>query len=268
MNDLFSLAGKVSVVTGAVGLLGKEHCRALYDAGAFVAVCDVDENLAKGLAVELGPKAAGFGFNVTDKKSVEEGMGRILKTWDRLDVVVNNAGINDKFETPLLAAELSKLENYPEELWRSILDVNVTGTFLVSQVMGTHMAAHGGGSIINIGSTYGMVAPDQSLYKDEAGQQIFFKSAAYPASKGAVLALTRFLAAYWGSAGVRVNTLTPGGVESTQTPHFKKQYSNRTPLGRMAQPDDYRGALLFLASSASAYVTGSNVVIDGGWTVW
>ena len=263
-----TLKGKVSLVTGATGLLGKEHCRALVEAGAAVVVADLDGGLCEKFAGELGPNAMGLTLDVTSQGSLKDGLGAVLGRFGRLDVLVNNAAINDKFEDPNLALDQSSFEHYPEAMWRKMIDVNVTGTFLCSQILGAQMARQGGGSIVNIASTYGLVAPDQALYRRPDGTQAFYKSAAYPATKGAVIAFTRFLATYWGAKGVRANSLCPGGVENSQDEFFVKQYSNRTPLGRMARPGDYRGALVFLASDASAYMTGANLVVDGGWTAW
>ncbi|MBX7042049.1 MAG: SDR family oxidoreductase [Ignavibacteria bacterium] len=268
MSDLFSLKGKVSVVTGALGLIGREHCKALSEAGACVAVADIDGKACKEFADALGNNSVGVELDVTSKTSVESACSEILKKTGSIDVLVNNAAINDMFENPAMALEKSMFENYPLEMWQKSIDVNVTGIFLCSQVFGSEMAGKGNGSIINIASTYGIVAPDQSLYIDEKGKQKFYKSPAYPATKGAVISFTRFLAAYWGGRGVRVNTLSPGGVENSQDEFFVQSYSKRTPLGRMADRSDYKGAVVFLASDASSYMTGANLVVDGGWTIW
>jgi NAD(P)-dependent dehydrogenase (short-subunit alcohol dehydrogenase family) len=264
--DLFSLKHKTAIVTGACGLLGREHCRALAEAGAAVVVLDVDAETCRTFAAELGAEHLGLGADVTDRASLERVRDAVLERYGSIDVLVNNAAINDMFENPALAARQSMFEHYPLEMWKKSLDVNVTGVFLCSQVFGTVMARQGRGSIINIASTYGMVGPDQSIYQNERGEQTFYKSPAYPTTKGAVLNFTRYLAAYWGRSGVRVNALSPGGVENSQEPFFIQNYSRKTALGRMAQPSDYRGAIVFLAGEASAYMTGANLVVDGGWT--
>jgi NAD(P)-dependent dehydrogenase (short-subunit alcohol dehydrogenase family) len=269
---LFSLAGKVAVVTGSLGLMGKNHCRALAEAGANVVVTDLDQQacdvFASELSIEYSIKSLGLSCDITHKESVVELKDRILERFLKIDALVNNAAINDMFENPAAAAEQSKFENYPLELFQRSLDVNITGLFLCAQVLGNEMAKQGAGSIINIASTYGLVAPDQSLYARADGSQSFYKSAAYPVTKGAVISFTRFLAAYWGHRGVRVNTLSPGGVENHQDPFFVANYAKRTPLGRMAEATDYQGAVIFLASDASSYMTGANLVVDGGWTAW
>jgi NAD(P)-dependent dehydrogenase (short-subunit alcohol dehydrogenase family) len=268
MPELFSLKEKVAVVTGALGLIGKHHCHALAEAGASVIVCDLNESECAKFASTLPALALGISVDVAHKKSVKDLKNKVISNYGKIDILVNNAAINDKFEDPIAALEESKFENYPVEMFRKSLDINVTGIFLCSQVIGAEMANRGYGSIINVASTYGIVAPDQSIYKNEKGEQTFYKSAAYPVTKGAVISFTRFLAAYWGNKGVRVNTLSPGGVRDNQEEFFVKNYSAKTPLGRMAQPTDYRGALIFLASDASSYMTGANLVVDGGWTAW
>ncbi|MBS1502363.1 MAG: SDR family oxidoreductase [Bacteroidetes bacterium] len=266
IDRIFSLNSKTAIVTGALGLLGKKHCEALADAGANVVVADLDEKGAAEFAQKLGEKHLGVGMNVTDSMSLKGARDSIVKKYGSIDVLVNNAAINDMFENPGLAKELSAFENYPLDAFKKSLDVNVTGVFLASQVFGTVMAKQGSGSIINIASTYGIVGPDQSIYRDKNGAQTFYKSPVYPVTKGAVINFTRFLAAYWGKNGVRVNTLSPGGVENSQDEYFIQNYSAKTLLGRMAQAVDYQGALIFLASDASAYMTGANLVVDGGWT--
>jgi len=265
----FSLAGRVAVITGAAGLLGRQHAAALAEAGASVVLVDLDEAGLEAAAAGLGaevPAAATVTADVTDPDSVEALRETVLQRFGRVDILINNAAINDKVEGP--AREPARFETYSLEQWRRVLDVNVTGVFLLSQVLGDQMARGGGGSIVNIASTYALVGPDPSLYVRPDGTRPFVKSPAYPASKGAVLALTRYLAAYWGPQRVRVNALVPGGVANGQEQYFVDRYGTRTPLGRMATPDDYRGAIVFLSSDASRYMTGSTLVVDGGFTSW
>lgn len=287
MSTDFSLAGQVAVVTGAAGLLGRRHCRALAAAGARVVATDLDQAACEAVAREIAAAAPAapatpgalpataataapiaFAADITRPESVQALRDAVLERCGTIDVLVNNAALNEKVESPLAAGEVLRFENFPLALWEDSLRVNVTGTFLCCQLLGGEMARRGAGSIVNIASTYAVVAPDQALYRQPDGTQTFFKSAAYPTTKGAVLALTRFLAAYWGRSGVRVNALSPGGVENGQDPGFVARYAARTPLGRMADPGDYEGALVFLASAASRYMTGANLIVDGGWTAW
>ena len=265
--NLFSLAHKTVIVTGACGLLGRQHCAALAAAGANVVVADIHAETCAEVAAGLpsGPHLP-LAVDVTSPESLAAARDQVLARFGHIDVLVNNAAINDMFENPALAADLSKFENFPLATFRQVLEVNVTGVFLAAQVLGTPMAVQGHGSIINVASTYGIVGPDQSIYRNAAGEQTFYKSPSYPMTKGAVVNFTRYLAAYWGPAGVRVNTLSPGGVENSQDAFFVQQYSAKTPLGRMAAATDYQGAVVFLASDASAYMTGANLVVDGGWT--
>jgi NAD(P)-dependent dehydrogenase (short-subunit alcohol dehydrogenase family) len=268
----FGLEGKVAVVTGALGLLGRHHCAALDRAGAHVVVTDLAQDACAALADQLsvggGSDAYGKALDVSRPESVEALRDAVLGRFGRIDILVNNAAVNEKVEDVSDRSELLRFEHYPLELWEHAFRVNVTGTFLCCQILGNEMARQGGGSIVNVASTYALVAPDQSLYKRPDGTQAFYKSPAYPATKGAVVALTRYLAAYWGPSRVRVNALSPGGVENGQDGHFVARYSERTPLGRMADPSDYEGAIVFLASDASRYMTGANLVVDGGWTAW
>lgn len=268
VQNMFSLKDKVAIVTGALGLIGKNHCHALTEAGASVVVCDLNEVECADFASSLSVLSLGISADITDKQSVTRLKEKVLANYGRIDVLVNNAAINDKFEDPQAALTESMFENYPVEMFKESLDVNVIGMFLCCQIIGSEMAERGIGSIINVASTYGIVAPDQSIYKNEKGEQTFYKSAAYPVTKGAVISFTKFLATYWGNKGIRVNTLSPGGVQDNQDEFFIKNYSSKTPLGRMAHPTDYKGALVFLASDASSYMTGANLVVDGGWTAW
>jgi len=266
--NLFDLTNKVAIVTGATGLIGRNHCKALADAGANVVLADLNIERCTEAMLNLPhhERHSAIQFDITNEEEIKHARTSILAKYGKIDILVNNAAINDMFENPALAGEQSMFENYPVKMFRQSLEANVTGTFLCCQIFGAEMAKAGKGSIINIASTYGIVGPDQSIYKDKDGKQLFYKSAAYPATKGAVINFTRFLAAHWGKNGVRVNTLSPGGVENSQDDFFVQNYSAKTPLNRMAQPTDYMGAIVFLASDASSYMTGANLVVDGGWT--
>lgn len=270
-DALFRLDDKVCVVTGSLGLLGREHLRALGGQGAKLVVTDRDHDACVAFARELegmGLEALAHGADVTNKAAVERLEQAILAKFGRIDVLVNNAALDEKVEAkagPELL-EASKFENLSVDTFRRALDVNVTGVFLASQVLGRSMVARKRGSIVNVASTYGLVAPDQSLYRDKEGRQMFYKSAAYPTTKGAIVQLTRYLASYWGPLGIRVNALCPGGVSNGQNEDFVVRYSAKTPLGRLANREDYHGAVVYLASDASAYMTGAMLVVDGGFT--
>ncbi|MET0389530.1 MAG: SDR family oxidoreductase [Polyangiales bacterium] len=270
-----TLAGKVAIVTGALGLLGRQHCECLAAAGAHVVVLDLDADGCSDFAAALGQRervaCIAAPADITKKPELDVVREAVLQRFGRIDVLVNNAALDDKVAAGDDVEHNPRMfEHFPEALFRRTLDVNVTGSFLTCQVFGSVMAQARCGSIVNVASTYGLVGPDQRLYREPEPEraQRFFKSAAYPTSKGALLALTRFLAAYWGPAQVRVNALCPGGVHVDQPEHFVRAYAQRTPLARMAQPDDYRGAVVFLASDASRYMTGATLVVDGGFTAW
>jgi len=265
---LFDLTGKTAVVTGAAGLIGNALCNALSEAGAIVAICDIDFNKAVKLSTEITNNSFPVELDVTSINSLELAKDLVLNYTGRIDILINNAAINDIFDSKSSDLEQSSFENYPLELWEKSFNVNVTGTFLSCKIFGKEMAKKKSGSIINIASTYGIIGPDQSIYKDEKGNQKFYKSPSYPAGKGAIVNFTRYLAAYWGRYGVRVNTLSPGGVFDGQDELFVKNYSKKTMLGRMANPEDYKGPIVFLASDSSSYMTGANLIIDGGWTAW
>jgi NAD(P)-dependent dehydrogenase (short-subunit alcohol dehydrogenase family) len=241
-------------------------------AGAHVVVLDLDADGCEKFAGELSHATdvhclAAHG-DIVSKPTLEAVRERVLSQFGRIDALINNAALDDKVPADEGGHNPRAFEHYPEELFRRTLDVNVTGTFLACQVFGTVMAQQKQGSIVNVASTYALVGPDQRLYREPDRAQRFFKSAAYPTSKGALLSFTRFLASYWGPQQVRVNALCPGGVQVDQPEHFVRAYAERTPLGRMAQPEDYRGAVVFLASDASRYMTGATLVVDGGFTAW
>ncbi len=273
IQEKFDLTGRVAVVTGGVGLLGAEFCRTLAEAGASVAVVDLNEAAARQTAETLsgeGFSAVGLGADITDPGAVQSLVHTVLSDFGRLDILVNSAALDPKFDPQAASRGIAPgaFEDYPLEQWNLALNVNLTGMFLVTQACVRPMLDQGKrGSIINICSTYGLNGPDQRIYIKE-GKRVAFKPVYYTVTKGGVLGFTKYLAAYYAGTEIRVNALTPGGVFNHHEEYFVKNYSAKTILGRMAHKDEMNGALLFLASEASSYMTGNNVVVDGGWTAW
>ncbi len=266
----FDLSGRVALVTGGAGLLGRQFCHTLAQAGAAVAVLDIAGDAAQAVADEIraaGGQAMALPADLTDPAQVEAAVQRVLEAWGRLDVLVNSAALDPKVSSEGAVRASSAFEDFPLDVWEQALKVNLTGTFLITQAVARVMRAQNRGSIINIASTYGLVGPDQRIYQ-KPGQPPQYKPVYYTVTKAAMLGFTRYLATYFAGTGIRVNTLTPGGVYNHQDPAFVEKYAYRTVMGRMAEPHEMNAALLFLASDASSYMTGANLVVDGGWTAW
>lgn len=269
--NLFDVQDRVVVVTGGMGQLGRQFSVALSDRGAKVAIFDLHVE-KKQLSNHSSEKSVEdnlmlVGVDVTQRASIEAGLRQVNDRWGIPHALINCAALDSPPNAP--ATENGPFETYPEDSWDRVMTVNVKGTLLCCQAIGGQMATTGRGSIINICSIYGLVSPDQRIYAYRRDEGIpFFKPVAYSASKSALLNLTRYLATYWAHRHVRVNTLTFGGVFNKQDAQFLKGYCSRVPLGRMAREDEYNGAVIFLVSDASSYMTGSNLVIDGGWTAW
>jgi len=267
----YTLDGRVAIVTGGAGLLGKGYCETLASAGANVVIADVaaqaSEELADKISLETEVDVQGIQTDVSDPDSVRKLIEQVMKKFNRVDILVNNAALDPKFDPAHSGEHSSRFENFPFTAWQEAMGVNVTGMFLCAQAVAGPMLEANRGVIINISSTYGLVGPDQRLYQRE-GHPPQFKPVTYTVAKAAVLGLTRYLATYFANTGIRVNTLTPGGVFADHDEEFVQRYSAKTILGRMANADEMSSALLFLASDASSYMTGANLIVDGGWTAW
>jgi NAD(P)-dependent dehydrogenase (short-subunit alcohol dehydrogenase family) len=273
IQEKFDLKDRVAVVTGGAGLLGAEFSKTLAEAGAYVAVVDLNIEAANKVANALtkaGYNVKGFGVDITKPDSVKGFVASVLSDFGRLDILVNSAALDPKFDPDAASKGIAPggFEDYPLTDWNAALNVNLTGMFLITQACVKPMIEHGNkGSIINICSTYGLNGPDQRIYIKD-GKRVAFKPVYYTVTKAGVLGFTKYLAAYYADTEIRVNALTPGGVYNNHEDYFVKNYSAKTILGRMARKDEMNGALLFLASDASSYMTGNNVVVDGGWTAW
>ncbi len=265
----FDLSGRVAVITGGAGLLGIMHARAIHGAGGIPVLIDIAAPSATDLRERAGFQVECMTCDITSEPALREALAAVLARHGRVDILVNNAANNPRVEVAG-GLDNSRLEHFPLAQWQADLDVGLTGAMLCSRVFGGEMARRGKGVIVNIASDLALIAPDQRLYAIEgraAGQQPV-KPVSYSVVKTGLIGLTRYLATYWAQSGVRANVLCPGGVENGQDAVFLRRIAERIPLGRMAAVDEYQGAILFLCSDASSYMTGAVLAVDGGRSAW
>ncbi len=278
VRDRFDLTGRVAIITGGAGLLGAKHAEAIAEMGGIPVLLDVREpdaqTAAQAISKEHGGSALGIRADVTNPSSIAAALGQTLASFGRVDILINNAANNPQVSAspPGHSCEGSwtRLDQFPLDLWNRDLAVGLTGAFVCSQLIGAEMARQGQGVILNIASDLAVIAPDQRIYRQPGlpDDQQPTKPISYAVVKTGLLGLTRYLATYWADRGVRVNAISPGGVQTDQPTPFVQRLSELIPMGRMAQPDEYKAAVIFLVSDASSYMTGANLVIDGGRTCW
>jgi NAD(P)-dependent dehydrogenase (short-subunit alcohol dehydrogenase family) len=272
-KNLFDLTGRVAVITGGTGLLGQQHAGAIASAGGIPVLADIRldsvDPLSTAFKQRFGGKACAIKTDITDPESVKALLVEILGRYGRVDILINNAANNPKMEQTS-EVEFSRLENFPLKQWESDISVGLTGAFLCSQVIGSEMAKQKHGVIVNVASDLAVIAPDQRLYRRPGlpADQQPVKPVTYSVVKTGLVGLTRYLATYWADSGIRVNAISPGGVYNNQPDDFVQRLSDLIPLGRMARADEYQAAILFLCSDASSYMTGNNLVMDGGRSCW
>ena len=276
-QDYFNLSGHTAIITGGAGFLGIKHAEALLDFGAACVLADINKEQLEQAVEKLSVSGAkekkiiGVVTDITKPESVEALLEHSLKEFGAVNILINNAANNPKYENVSSAMDATKrLETYPLEIWNNDVAVGLTGAFLCSRIIGTYMAEKRRGVILSISSDLGLIAPDQRLYKKEEvpDYEQPTKPVSYSVVKSGLIGLTKYLATYWADRGVRANALIPGGVYAGQNELFLKRISNLIPMGRMANPDEYKAAIVFLCSEASAYMTGSILVLDGGRTCW
>lgn len=273
VKDLFDLTGRVAIITGGAGLLGTKHAEAIAEAGGIPVLADIAgvaaEEGARQIAETFKVPAIGCQMDVTQPAQIQALLDSVLARFSRVDILINNAANNPRLEGQF-HLEWSRLENFPLAQWEADIAVGLTGTFLCSQIIGSEMARRKQGVILNVASDLAVIAPDQRIYRQPGlpDDQQPVKSVTYSAVKTGIIGLTRYLATYWAKDGVRVNAISPGGVYNGEPDEFVCRLSNLIPLGRMADRDEYKAAIIFLCSDASSYMTGANLIIDGGRSCW
>lgn len=274
IKKIYDLSGRVAVITGGAGMLGEMHAEAIAEAGGYPVLADINEEEAIKKAMKISEKynveSIGIGTDITNKTEVEALLDSVMKRFGRIDILINNAANDPKVKAKDETKVWSRFENFPLENWNRDIAVGLTGAFLCTQVIGTEMARQESGVILNISSDLGIVAPDQRIYSKEElpDEKQPVKPVSYPVVKSALIGLTRYAATYWADKNVRVNAICPGGVQTDQPKDFLEKLTFRIPMGRMAQKDEYKGAVLFLVSDASSYMTGAVLIVDGGRTCW
>ena len=275
LDDLFSLKNRVIVITGGGGLLGARHAEAIAEANGIPVIVDRTAAAADAVAKDIGQRfdvpVLGVTADITSPEDVGRMVDSVVASFGRIDGLVNNAALTVKSGSEDLAGYFAPFEEYRLDLWERALRVNLTGMFLCTQAVGRVLKSQRSGVIVNIASVAGVVGPDHRIYegiRNQYGGEAFNTPVSYSTTKTAVLGFTRYLATYWAKENIRVNALSPGGVFDDHDETFVKAYSYRVPLGRMANRDEYKGGLIFLCSDASSYMTGANLVVDGGWTAW
>lgn len=269
----FRLDDKVAIITGGAGLLGVQHANVIAEMGGKAVIWDIDDSKvtieAKNISERFDVNCIGMTVDITNPDQVKEGLKDVVSLLGKVDILINNAANDPKVKNDQDTA-WSRLENFSVEMWNKDISVGLTGAFLCSQVVGTYMAQRDGGVILNIASDLGVIAPDQRIYQKDGLEenQQSVKPVTYSVIKHGIIGLTKYLATYWANKNVRVNSISPGGVYTNQPDEFVQKLTRLIPMGRMAALDDYCGAVLFLVSNASSYMTGANLIVDGGRTCW